>query len=383
MRRTRRLTAVALGAVAAMTLVACGGPSTTGTGSGGSGGGSGGQAADANGVHNPSDATGGTIRMANSGDWDSLDPADTYYAYAWNFARLYGRSLVMFKSAPGKEGATLVPDLAESARQAQRRLHDSGPTRCARASSSRTARRSPARTSSTPSSGRWTRRPSPTGPPTSTTTSTCRATPAPYQDSSPDKLGLKAIDTPDDRTIVFKLAKPFSGFDYFAQLPSTIPVPQAKDTGSKYKEHVVSTGPYMFGTNDLGKSFALVRNPNWDQATDPNRKPLPDRIEVALNVNSDDIDNRLVSGDLDVAGRGLRRRAGGAGADPRRPDPQGEHRQRAGRPQLVHLRQRRGRAAGQHPLPQGRAATPTTGPATSAPTAARPAARSRRTCCPR
>ncbi len=123
---------------------------------------------------------------------------------------------------------------------------------------------------------------------------------SPYQDPSPDKLGLTAIDTPDDRTIVFKLAKPFSGFDYFAQLPATIPVPQAKDTGTKYKEHVVSTGPYMFETNDLGKSFAMVRNPNWDQATDPNRKPLPDRIEVALNVNSDDIDNRLLAGDLDV-----------------------------------------------------------------------------------
>ena len=129
---------------------------------------------------------------------------------------------------------------------------------------------------------------------------------SPYQDPSPDKLGLTAIDTPDDRTIVFKLAKPFSGFDYFAQLPATIPVPQAKDTGTKYKEHVVSTGPYMFETNDLGKSFALVRNPNWDQATDPNRKPLPDRIEVALNVNADDIDNRLLSGDLDVADRGHR-----------------------------------------------------------------------------
>ena len=30
-----------------------------------------------------STATGGTLRYANSGDWDSLDPADTYYAYAW------------------------------------------------------------------------------------------------------------------------------------------------------------------------------------------------------------------------------------------------------------------------------------------------------------
>ena len=54
------------------------------------------------------------VRFANQDDWDSLDPADTYYAYAWDFARLYGRSLVMFKSAPGADGATLVPDLAES-----------------------------------------------------------------------------------------------------------------------------------------------------------------------------------------------------------------------------------------------------------------------------
>ena len=56
---------------------------------------------------------------------------------------------------------------------------------------------------------------------------------------------------------------------------------------------MVSTGPYKFETNDLGKSFTLVRNPNWDPATDPNRKALPDRIEVTLNVNADDIDNRL------------------------------------------------------------------------------------------
>ena len=120
MRRTRRLAVVALGAVAALALGACGGPSSGGGsgGSGGSGGGGGGAKAEANagigGIANPSDVKGGTLRLANSSDWDSLDPADTYYAYAWNFARLYGRTLVGFKAAPGTEGAELVPDLAES-----------------------------------------------------------------------------------------------------------------------------------------------------------------------------------------------------------------------------------------------------------------------------
>jgi peptide/nickel transport system substrate-binding protein len=130
---------------------------------------------------------------------------------------------------------------------------------------------------------------------------------SPYQDPSPDKLGLKAIETPDDQTIIFHLNQPFSGFDYFAMLPATIPVPVAKDTGSKYKEHVISTGPYKFENNNLGKDFTLVRNDQWDPSTDPNRKALPDKIQVALNVNADDIDNRLIAGDLDVdiAGTGV------------------------------------------------------------------------------
>ena len=63
----------------------------------------------------------------------------------------------------------------------------------------------------------------------------------------------------------------------------------------------------MFETYEADKRFTLVRNPNWDQSTDPNRNPLPDRIEVSLNVNADDIDNRLLSGDLDldIAGTGV------------------------------------------------------------------------------
>jgi len=102
-------------------------------------------------------------------------------------------------------------------------------------------------------------------------------------------------------------------------LPATIPVPQAKDTGIKYKEHVVSSGPYMFDTNNLGKNFTLKRNPNWDASTDPNRTALPDKIDVQLNVNADDIDNRLLAGDLDVAVEGTGVQAAAQGkilADP-------------------------------------------------------------------
>jgi peptide/nickel transport system substrate-binding protein len=300
MRTRRRLTALALGTAAVLGLAACGGPSTSGSGSAG---GTGGGQTTVNGVHNPSDAKGGTLRMAIAGDWDSLDGADTYYAFSWNFARLYGRALTMFKSAPGKEGATLVPDLAESM----------GTPSADAKTWTYTLRQGVKFEDGTPVTSKdvkyaveraLDKTTFPNGPTYFNDFLDLQGYTNAYQDTSPDKLGLKAIETPDDRTVVFKLAKPFSGFDYFAQLPSTIPVPRAKDTGSKYKEHVVATGPYMFERNELGKSFTLVRNPGWDPATDPNRKALPDRIEVALNANADDVDNRLQSGDLDVAVEG-------------------------------------------------------------------------------
>jgi peptide/nickel transport system substrate-binding protein len=121
----------------------------------------------------------------------------------------------------------------------------------------------------------------------------------PYK--SPNANTDSAIETPDKYTIVFHSKQPFAAFDYLAQQPDTMPVPKDKDTGAKYRNSIVSTGPYKFEGLQPGKSFNLVRNDQWDQATDPNRKALPDRIEVTLNVNADDIDNRIISGDLDVA----------------------------------------------------------------------------------
>jgi peptide/nickel transport system substrate-binding protein len=281
-----------------MGLAACGGGSSSSTSSSSTGAKASFNAAVGK-VYNPSNTKGGTLTFANSGDWDSLDPADTYYAYSWNFVRLYGRSLVMFASAPGAAGAKLVPDLATSLGKPSAdaktwtytlkpgiKFEDGTPI------TSKDVKYAVERSLDKTTF--------PNGPTYFNDFLDLQGYTSPYADKSADKLGLKAIETPDDSTIVFHLIKPFSGFDYFAQLPATIPVPQAKDTGTKYKEHVVSSGPYMFKENNLGKNFTMVRNPNWDASTDPNRKALPNEIDVALNVNADDIDNRLLSGDLDV-----------------------------------------------------------------------------------
>jgi len=257
-------------------------------------------------VFNPSTKKGGTIRMADAGDWESLDGADNYYGYEWDFQRLYARSLTMFAAKPGAAGAKLVPDLATSLGEPSAdaktwtyhlrpglKFEDGSPI------TSKDVKYAVERSLD--------KNVFPDGPTYFNDFLDLQGYTSPYKDSDPDKLGLKAIDTPDATTVVFHLAKPFSGFDYFAMLPSTAPVPAAKDTGSKYKEHVISSGPYMFSENQLGKNFTLVRNPNWDPATDPNRAALPEKITVELNANPQDIDNRLLSGQLDmeVVGTGV------------------------------------------------------------------------------
>ncbi len=275
-----------------------------GCGSSGSGGGSSSSSTDSfnaavGKVFDPSTKKGGIIKFADEGQQDSVDPGDTYYGYAWNFSRLYGRALTMFTPAPGKASNQLVGDLADGLGKPS----DNAKTW------TYTLRKGVKFEDGTPVTSadvkygieRSTDKDVfPDGP---TYFDSLLNWPAgwkgPYK--TPNLNTNSAITTPDTQTIVLHFKAPFSDMDYLGTTPQTFPVPKAKDTGKKYKQHVVSSGPYMFTSYQDGKSFSLRRNKYWDASTDPNRKALPDGYDVSLNVNADDIDNRIASGDLDVA----------------------------------------------------------------------------------
>ncbi|BBJ41504.1 peptide ABC transporter substrate-binding protein [Streptomyces antimycoticus] len=122
----------------------------------------------------------------------------------------------------------------------------------------------------------------------------------PYKDTSKDKLGLKAIKTPDDRTIVFTLPKANGDFERMLATPSASPVKKTKDTKDKYQDNPFSSGPYRFDSYEPGTSLELVRNTNWERSSDPIRTALPDRITV--NISSDEQTNAkaLFAGDYDL-----------------------------------------------------------------------------------
>ncbi|MFJ6939343.1 ABC transporter substrate-binding protein [Streptomyces sp. NPDC101132] len=115
-----------------------------------------------------------------------------------------------------------------------------------------------------------------------------------YQGPYKDKKGLDSIVTPDEKTIVFKLRKPEGEFPFVATQTQFAPVPKAKDTGAKYEEHPVSSGPYKVVKNENdGERLVLERNPHWSEATDAERKAYPDTIDVRSGLDSAVINQRL------------------------------------------------------------------------------------------
>jgi peptide/nickel transport system substrate-binding protein len=301
----------AAGAVAALALAACGGGSSSS--GGGSGGGSSSAPAGFNAavtrVVNPSNKrTNGTIYFGNSSTPDSTDPGDTYYANMWNFSRLYTMPLMTYASTPGPGGLKVVPDLAT----APGTVSDNGLTwtyhikpnvkfEDGTTVTSQDVKYAVERT--------FDRSLFPLGPSYFPLLLGGNAAkyPGPYKDRSKNIMGLTAIDTPDATTVVFHLAKPFADFNYVTAIPQTAPVPPNKDTGAKYQLHPWSTGPYKFQSYQLNKQLTLVPNTFWNPATDPVAKQLVGKITMTMNMNANDIDNRLLAGDLDVdaAGSGV------------------------------------------------------------------------------
>lgn len=301
--KTRRVTA-AIASVLALSLgaAACGG----GDDSDGNGGGNGKKDAALSSIVNASTKKGGTVTYEHSDVPDSLDPGNTYYGWVQNFSRLYARALTTFKPAAGKEGLEVVPDLAESlgkpsadAKTWTYKLRQGVKFQDGTPITSKDVKYAIERSNFAPEA-------------LSNGPTYFKAYleggdkyKGPYKDKSAD--GIKSIETPDDSTIVFKLKQPFADFDYLATFSQTAPVPQAKDTGAKYVQNIVSSGPYQFESYEEGRSATLVRNKNWDAKTDPIRKALPDKVTIKFKVNPVTVDNDLLSDKItvDAAGTGV------------------------------------------------------------------------------
>ncbi|MET7900918.1 ABC transporter substrate-binding protein [Streptomyces sp. NPDC005336] len=291
--RRRQIAGVAV-VVALMSTAACGGGGDDSKSEGA------GYNAAMKGTANKSAKKGGTLKFISKQDFDSLDPQRQYYGFAWDFSRFYARSLVSYTPKPGDASAELVPDLAT----ANGKITDGGKTY------TYTLRDGVAWEDGSPITSKdvkygieriWAKDVVSGGPAYLRQVLDPKGEyPGPYKDKSKDKLGLKAIETPNDKTIVFHLAKPNGDFEQMLAMPTGAPVKQSKDTGAKYASRPFSSGPYKIQSYKSGKSAVLVRNDKWKKASDPIRPALPDKITVTVNTNLEAIDKLLIKGDYDV-----------------------------------------------------------------------------------
>ena len=289
-RNSARLAVVA--AVGALVLAACGGGSEEASG-GASGGASG------------EPTKGGTINVLTlSEQFNHLDPQRNYTGVDLAFASGYlNRTLTQYKYAPGPDGVTLVPDMAtdtgtanEDATQWSFTLRDGvsfedgTPVTCA------DIKYGVSRTFATDviTDGPGYALTMLDIPTNEDGTSVYKG---PYVTEGNDVAAFdKAITCSEDgKTITFNLNQPVGDFNYAVTLTAFSPVPQAKDTGEKYDDAVVSTGPYKISEYTKGQKLVLVRNENWNPDSDPIRKAYPDQIVVSFAIDAAAIDQRLIA----------------------------------------------------------------------------------------
>jgi peptide/nickel transport system substrate-binding protein len=135
-----------------------------------------------------------------------------------------------------------------------------------------------------------------------------------FGDGEADTItGMTAVD---DKTLEVTLTRPAGDFPFRMMMPAAAPIPEGAAEGHDrdWGRLFISSGPYMLEGADQasqpptepypgyvpGRSFTLVRNPSWSQDVDDIRSAYLDRIEVQIGLTTDDMQNKIKAGELDV-----------------------------------------------------------------------------------
>ena len=285
----------AVGAVAALALAACGGGSSSS---------SGGSASGSAGSGEPT--KGGTIYyLTNAEQFDQIDPQRIYTGEDLAFfnGTIY-RTLTAYKfSQDAAEGTSLVPDLATDTGTVAdggktwsftlvdgATFQDGTPITCADVAYG------VSRTFATDVI---------TGGPTyaismldiPSAEDGSSAYKGPYTGVGQELFDKAVTCSADGKTVTFHLNKPVPDFNYTTTLLAFSPVPKAADTGEKYGDAPVASGPYLIESNKNGKGgkMVLARNPKWDAASDTYRGAFPDNWEVDYGIDPKVIDQRTMT----------------------------------------------------------------------------------------
>jgi len=134
---------------------------------------------------------------------------------------------------------------------------------------------------------------------------------------------ISGISCPNSSTITFNLTAPTGDFYYRMAMPATGPQPAEvtkcfEGQPGKYGSDLISTAGYMIkGIDQVNNSSCssiepasgfdgqtmldVVRNPNYEQSTDPTRKNYVDEVRFLIDSSDVDIYDKIEAGQLDMA----------------------------------------------------------------------------------
>jgi len=213
-------------------------------------------------VVNPSEETGGVLRIAVPGDCSDWKPALTISAACANLQRALSRQLTTYVSAPGRAGSVVTSDLATSLGESDA----DGMT--------------------------WTYTLKPflkwdDGSPL-TTVDVARG--LRNLDLRRSDFRITAIDLGAGRSITVHLDRPFHDFDAVAALAIAAPVAPGEVTRF--------SGPF---TVDSTNPSHLTRNPMWDQESDEVRTPLVHDMVITWTTTPSQANALQIKGEVDLA----------------------------------------------------------------------------------
>jgi peptide/nickel transport system substrate-binding protein len=141
-----------------------------------------------------------------------------------------------------------------------------------------------------------------------------------------DAEEISGLVAPDTHTLEITTTTPIGDIGYRFAMGAAAPIPPddegermgvAEGHDRNYGRFLVASGPYMFEGSETmdftappkdqteapgyvpGRQIVLVRNPSYDPATDGLRDAFPDRIEVRIGGDNDDLYNQVAQGALD------------------------------------------------------------------------------------
>lgn len=291
----KRFAALAIAAVAAGTLAACGGSSGNSSSSGTS-------------SNSSKPVMGGTLNFAAAGDVDHLDPLSAYYTPSFILEVAWTRQLVSYWPSNNRARATTIaPDVAtEVPSTSNGGITNGGKTYTFHIRNGVDWNSSPPRQVTSTDFERqflWMCNPS-LGvgnplyyvPVIKGMSSYCDAfakvkPTASAMTAFTTSHSISGIKTPDSTTIQFTLTQPANDFlnimaNTFA---SARPVEYNKyiPDSAQFRQHTMSDGPYAITQYTANKKIVLSRNPAWKQSTDLLRHQYVNQIVVTEGISSD------------------------------------------------------------------------------------------------